>query len=281
MSHQQVRGWIDRELAGALPKRSRGPLHDHLRSCDACRDYYDRGVSAFRFMGGASDPSAIEFDMVEGWLLDVAPQAESKVAWWARPWLALGTLAAVVLALFVVIPRGQGPSLAQLTAKGGAASGGLALEVLCGDPLRPADEAGCRLDETMTFAYRVVAPGPVGSLALFGVDEHGDTLYYAPTPVAEDAFEAVLGRWRAVDHAVDLGVNHEAGRMTVFALVTKNPLTVRDVDRLGAALAAAGPPSPGDPSWPLRVASENLTDSCDPESCLAAEFPLVLHEAER
>lgn len=203
-------------------------------------------------------------------------------AWWRRPWLLLGPLA-VAAAVAFMVSSGDPKQLDEtLVPKGGDDSAGLALQVLCGEPLRPADESGCRLDEQMSFAYRTSAAGDAAGLVLFGVDEHGDTLYYAPTPVDAALADVSPDQWRPVGLTVDLDVNHEAGRLTVYGLVTTNAATARDVDRFATTLAGLEPAAVGDAPWPQKIRSELLSSLCDtPTECPAAEFPLVLHEAER
>lgn len=292
MSHEIARRWIDLALVGELEGKHRGPLHDHLRSCEQCRAHYDRGTVALRLLEGADEVSDHELDLVEDWVFEAAPVADAggDVAWWRRPWLGVGAAVAAALAIaFLVIPPGQesaGPA-DEMTARGDQDGSALGLQVLCGEPLRPAEEQGCRLDESMTFAYRLPPTAGRGRLVLFGVDGHGDTLYYAPTPVDTDLIDAAGGEWTPVPLTIDLDVNHEAGPLTVFALVTTNAADVGDVDAWAAALRDRPPAAVGDDAWPRRMNSQRLQGICDPSlsgvprACRAAEVSLQLHEADR
>lgn len=286
MSHDLARRWIDLALVGELAARDRGSLHDHLRSCDECRAHYDRGALALRVLEDGEDLSAHELDMVEGWLFEDATQTapSASPAWWRRPWIGLGAaLAGAAAAVFLLLPPGDdGGGIAdEMTARGDAADAGLGLQVLCGDPLREADEGGCRLDEAMTFAYRLPPTAPHGRLVLFGVDGHGDTLYYAPTPVDATLLDTISGEWTPVPLTIDLEVNHEAGPLTVFALVTTNAADVGDVDAWAAALRDQAPARVGDDPWPQRMSSQLLEGTCESGTCRAAEVSLQLHEADR
>lgn len=284
MIHEQARRWVDEELVGELGAKLRPQLHDHLRSCPECRNYYDRGALALRIFENADGPSQAELDMVEQWIFEAEPsRPRSARAWWARPWFGMmGLVAAAAVALFILLP-GEGDPLGDgFTARGDGDHGGLGLQVLCGDPLRPAEDAGCRLDERMTFAYRVAATTSAANLVLFGIDEHGDTLYYAPTPVNAGPIQVESGQWRPAPVTVDLGVNHEAGELIVYALVTTNAPTARDVDRLAAELVGRKPTRVGERAWAQTMSDEYLTAFCESKTeCLAAEFSLVLHEAKR
>jgi hypothetical protein len=301
MSHDLARRWIDLALVGELEAAHRGALHDHLRACEACRDHYDRGAAALRVFEHADDLSAHELDLVEQWLFDANPTATwtgagvataAQGTWWRRPWLGIGAAlaGATALVLWLVPPDDRGHETDTLTPRGEHDTAhGLGLSVLCGEPLRPADEGGCRLDESMTFAYRLPSTAPRGRLVLFGVDGHGDTLYYAPTPLDSALPEAAAGEWTPVPLTIDLAVNHETGPLTVFAVVTTNVAALDDVDAWAAALRDQPPARVGDDPWTLRLSSRLLDGICDPQltasqapaACRAAEFSLQLHEADR
>lgn len=222
------------------------------------REYHDRLHAPWRELS-PDGVSPFEIDEVGAWLAQslhpagagsvVGAPAKAKVGTITA--LAIGAVALVAGLWWVRADVGE-PDPVQFgalvadasgwTARGDAGDGGaLALEVLCGPQIHFARPAGCGLDEELTFAFRLApsfqpgTAGPGGRLVLFGLDEAGDTLYYAPTPAPDPApsvpLATALGAgWQGAGFGVRLAVNHVPGRVRVYGLWTRAQVGVEDID---------------------------------------------------
>ena len=171
-----------------------------------------------------------------------------------------------------------------MAARGGAGTP-LGLSVLCAprgtadEALSPASTSGCPVEGVVSFAYRV-APRTVHgaqSLAVFGVDARGAVHYYAPTPVDPPLVADLRDRWANTGVAVDLSINHVAGRVRVYALLTRQPLAVADIDGLAARMRAEKPASPSAATWLERLRPADRPTACqDINDCEAAETSFVI-----
>ncbi|MCB9754122.1 MAG: hypothetical protein H6713_29620 [Myxococcales bacterium] len=308
----RYREWIELELQGRLPASVRTRLHDHLRVNPEARAEYDRGIAAFRLLEGREDGVAdCELDMVESWLFDgrvaeepapvTAGTARRGWGWGLRGGLALCGAAAAAALLFVW-PNGQiegqrEVAPGELTARGHGALRGLELGALCiaADEAgalasrsrpRPAAQAPCSLDDALGFEYRVRAQGELATgpraLSLFGVDEDGRVQYYAPTPVDAAAVPAIVGRAVAAPISVQLSVNHQPGRVQIFALLSPVTPTVNQIDRWASSLQGVVASTDDEP-WHRRLTPTQLSAVCpQPDDCESAEVTLhLLDEVDR
>jgi hypothetical protein len=164
----------------------------------------------------------------------------------------------------------------------------LAIQALCPEGrhagLVPATADGCELSDTLSFAYRLDAMAAVqGTVTLFAVDEHGDVLYYQPTPVDTDPLAAIAGSWQPLPIAVNLEVNHEPGEVTLYGLVSPDPVTTADIDEVGAFLQWAPPARPGDRPWHQRIRGQGRVGTmCAPlGACESAELSFYIHGSAR
>ena len=82
---------------------------------------------------------------------------------------------------------------------------------------------------------------------------------------------------------VQLGVNHEAGAVVVYGLVSSQAPTVAQVDAMADSLADAGPAALGDAAWHRRLSDEPTVGALCPEptSCESAELSFTIYEANR
>lgn len=286
---------IDRELLVGLSARRRAALHERLRRDPRARARYDRAVEALRVLEGDVDVAGSELDVVGRWLADDLGATDPAPE--RRTWPAvLAVLAAALVVLWISPLRDPG-SLARWTdddawqARGGGPRDGLALEALCGpdeaDPAaRRVRARDCSLADLMGLAYRVPA-GTDGRLTVFGIDAQGDAMFYLPTPrdpAGATGVEVETDRWRALDLAVRLRVNHAEGRLRIYGLVAPSVATVDEVEALAHALAPLPPAEPGDSPWTARVAASPdhaaaaaLARLCpDLARCSAAELQLTL-----
>ncbi|MEM7157541.1 MAG: hypothetical protein AAF799_32175 [Myxococcota bacterium] len=281
---------IERELTDGLSPRKRARLHARLREDEAARARYDRAVAALRIFEGDSAFAPSEVDIVGRWLADewgTAPEAETVAERSRRPWAALAGALMAALVLLWVSPIRDGDSLQPWwegrndgwQARGQASTGSLGIEVLCATELgseRSLRVRECGLADVLGFAYRV-EPEVDGHLTLFGVDAEGDPMFYAPTPVDAAAVDIVPGRWHAAPMSVRLSVNHSAGPLRVYALVSPSVPTVEQVREWTMELASQSAANPGDRPWVQRVNQSSLARVCpSPSDCHAAELALPL-----
>lgn len=294
MSWTRAKVWkrIEDAVSGRLSEPERASLFEELRENEPARADYDLTFEAMRELEHAPVAQA-ELDLVEAWLVaDLEAEAVADVAWWRRPWMAAVFAVAAAAALVVVVaPSGVGVDEDGFQARGAGDFRGLAIDALCpqgagasdSQGLKPAAQYGCALSRTLSFAYRVDPAATGGTLSLFGVDGAGDVLYYAPTPADGAGIDAQPGTWTPLPMVVELGVNHEAGAVVVYGLVSSQAPTVAQVDAMAASLADAAPATIGDAAWHRRLADDpSIIALCpNPSSCQSAELSFTIYEANR
>ncbi|HWB79013.1 MAG TPA: hypothetical protein VG755_28825 [Nannocystaceae bacterium] len=254
---------------------------EQLRSHAQDREIYDRATLAMRVLE-RREIAQSELDLVERWLTDDGVLAPQRTPTRARAWmwigLAFGMAAAAVLALR---PSPPSPYEDRFDPKGGGYARLLGLQLLCDDShgsaqrLRDVAGTSCAKDGTLGFAIRIDDSYTGGAaLALFGVADDGEVLYYVPVP--DDARQPALahGRWQPLTRAVKLAVNHRAGRVRVFALLAPTTPSLDAIDEAAAALARQPIATDGDPPWHERLAGTvSLLAACGaPGQCASAEL---------
>ena len=305
---RQLRRALERELVSGLGRRRRLALVERLRGNAEARRSYDRALAGFRALE-QREVSRFELDQVERWLFD---DLEHEGATGAAPgagqtrWTYLAAGAASLLsaaALLVWLDLGgEGTSgglsnddVAESDSDGFGARGKqawsrpLALELVCGQPPRPAQRGGCRMDELLGFSARLgdeglepaaaaAFEGGPRSLTVFGLDAEGELLYYAPTPASAELPTLELGAgWTALPMSVRLEVNHEPGQVRVFALLSEREPSLAMLDSWARALADAPPATLDDPPWHLRLPAAALREVCPrAQRCASAETELEL-----
>jgi hypothetical protein len=306
MKDAALRRSLERELIDGLAAKPRRALIERLRGNATLRRAWDRAIASFRALE-QREVSQTELDQVERWLFEdladegllaaaPAPARTRRSVTLAAMFAALASTAAL---LVVLVPGDEsgGAGLAahgmisdELVARGGLAHARpLALELVCGKPARPAAQRGCTTDELLGFSIRLgdetldaraaaaLAEAPL-HLAVFGIDERGELLYYTPTP-AEHASELVrLGEpAHALPLAIRLGINHRSGRVRVYALAGEQPVDVATIERWAAALHVQPPAGIDDPPWHLRLAPSLLGPACQRlDRCASAQTELWL-----
>lgn len=283
---------IEEAATGTLGAQGRRGLFDALRDDPKARADYDLAFEALRELEHRPVAEA-ELDVVEAWLMDdLRAQSEAKSAWWRRPWMAavLGLAVAAVALLVLRVPT---TTLEDdgFAARGGADERRLAIDALCPqesgvprrDGLVPAAEYGCGLTGSLSFAYRLDSVVGAGVLTLFGVDEAGDVLYYAPTPADDRGIDARPGTWTPLPMVVDLDVNHDPGAVVVYGLVSAKTPTMDQVDDMAAGLVELGPSDVSDAPWHQRLAGrDTLSTLCPTDAaCESAELHFSIREVTR
>ena len=304
-----LRRLLERELVSGLGRRRRRALVERVRGNDEARRGWDRAVSAFRMIE-RREVSNFEIEQVERWLFDDLEDSgvltpSTAHGWGARrSWTLAAAMASLATAAAAIIWIGAAPPSAQLgsveldgegepgfTARGARTwSRPLALELVCGEPPRPVGSGGCAADDLLGFSARLgveslalQAAAALGEaplqLSVFGLDAHGELLYYAPTPEHSQLPALELdGGWTALPMSVRLEVNHSPGLTRVFALASEQVPTLAELDEWGAALAQTPVASVDDPPWHLRLGT--LTRVCPRvERCASAETEFTLAPA--
>jgi len=225
---------VDRHFAGTIHPDAERVLREHLPACAECTRYYERHLLLSKLDPTSLDPKA---RLAQG--LGLRPP---KPAPWAFGAGALGLAAAAAVALFVLSPslntgfsaRGTGAPpdpvhLSVFRLERGAA-------VAVRDRIDAADE--------LAFTYENGAGKQ--RLMIFGVDEHRHVYWFYPAwqdPASDPAAIAISPGARpqelreAVAHAFD------GQHLTLHAIFTDEPLTVREVERRlsrGATPLSAG-----------------------------------------
>lgn len=268
-------------VLGRTSGRAWTRMVEQLRSHDQEREIYDRATLAMRALE-RREIADTEIDLVERWLADDGVLAPVRTTTRTRAWMwigvAFGMAAAAVLALRPSPPPVHDD---RFDPKGGGYARLLGLQLLCDDDHDPAtklrDVAGtsCAQDGRLGFAIRIdddYTGG--GALALFGIADDGEVLYYVPVP--DDARQPALahGRWQPLSRAVELAVHHRRGRVRVFALLGPTPPTLDAIDEAAAALARQPVATQSDPPWHERLAGTlSLVAACGaPGQCASAEL---------
>lgn len=254
---------------------------EQLRSHEQDREIYDRATLAMRALE-RREIAETEIDLVERWLTDDGVLAPQRTPTRTRAWMwigvAFGMAAAAVLALRPSPPPAPDD---RFDPKGGGYARLLGLQLLCDDghaaasKLRDVAGSSCAKDATLGFAIRIDESYTGGSaLALFGVADDGEVLYYVPVP--DDARQPALahGRWQPLSRAVKLAVNHRPGRVRVFALLGPTTPSLDAIDEAAAALARQPVATQTDPPWHERLAGTlPLLAACGaPGQCASAEL---------
>ncbi len=282
---------LEEAVSGRLSDKTRAKLFEKLRTDEKARADYDLTFDAIRELEHAPVADA-EIDLVESWLMaDLAAEAspaQTAVSWWSRlfspTWIGAGLAAAAAIALVVAMPTSP-PDDDEFGVRGSGDDRALAIDALCpkragGDGLVPAAEYGCALSGTLSFAYRVDPSAFAGSLTLFGVDAQGDVQYYAPTPADASCVDAMPGTWQPLPMVVTLEVNHRAGDVVLYGLLSAQQPTVEQVDALAAALSTAPKGHVGDPAWHRRLDGDSTLAKLCPtaDDCESAELTFDIRE---
>lgn len=301
-----MRRLLERELIAGIGPRRRRALIERLRGNAEQRRGWDRAIAAVRVLE-RREVSNFEIDQVERWLFeDLTEQGvvASKRPRWRAAWLGaftvtLASAAAVLLWIDGESGREVGGRVEVVDPSGELVARGqdrfarpLALELMCGQPVRAAATHGCSLDETLGFSIRLggegLSPEATSSLdraplhvSAFGVAEDGSLLYYLPTPDEPANTRVSLGApWQPLPFSVRLAVNHAPGRVRVFALASDRPAEVADIERFAAALVSQPIADLDDPPWHLRLPADALASLCPSAlRCASAETVLSIFAA--
>ncbi|MCP4679016.1 MAG: DUF4384 domain-containing protein [Deltaproteobacteria bacterium] len=95
---------------------------------------------------------------------------------------------------------------------------------------RAREDATLSLDSIITFSYTCIVPGQ-GYLAIFGIQESGNILWYYPD---YDGTESIEISDNKVDEPLGdgfrLSVNHKPGRLRAFSIFSAEPIDVNAIE---------------------------------------------------
>lgn len=246
-AHPRYQRLIDEMIVGELAPADWQRLRLHLVGCAACRARYDRVSLAERMLHGGPSalqtPSSSTFARIEGALLDGAAargRSWQRALGWLAPTPRWATGLAAAAAMAVLLPflvRSPKPPAGGFQARGGAPAERTAgLRAFCiGD-----DGVTPRCARTTQLRLTVSNGGHFQQLFLVGFDDEWNTKWYAPRPPERQSVAAPMGVDAPVGAPVRLGVNHDPGKVRIYALFSDAPLTAPEVEAAAARMREQG-----------------------------------------
>lgn len=261
-------------FTSGLSSTRRAILFAEIEQCDACASVYRRYHTLEMALTGRSEglsPFANERlreGLLSGVTEEVAPDA--RRGWGLKLGLAGAGALAAVLVLMLALPQA---SLAPHRVPVSGRDSFRPAEYIAakGYPANALSDVGIRvfqvaksgdtvsenrvlsIHDILTFTYTFAKPHR-GYLALFGVQQTGDVLWYYPDyggdasiPIEGDTIDEPLG------DGIDLSVNHYPGWLRIVALFSETPIDVAAIEGSIEMLRSSG----GDPIESLRALPDN------------------------
>ncbi len=220
-----------------------------LRTDEAARERYRRGVTAHRLMtsGSAAEPSGFErrrmMAAVVGGAAGPSRAATGRAVWAALRWPALGVAVAAGLALLLVRPPGLGEAGGDptLRARGGHAQGplvglGISGVTAGGGEYEVVASGEAFLGDWVRF-YTSNDRADISYVFVVGLQPERPVAWYAPLPPEETrSLPIPVERHHMLPMENLLAARHTTGPLRVVALFTQRPL---DAEVVGRALTPA------------------------------------------
>lgn len=233
---------------GELTRNASEHLEGHLGGCATCRAELAAIEKVMAALG--ADGGVPNVDLVADVRRRAALPPPRKLWQRLRP-LAYGVTAmAAALALYVALPHGAAPKTGFL-ARGGASSPDAWVRlrlyrVEAGRAPSLVDASTpLKRDDALLVAYDNLAEDPFPYLVVFAVDAHLQVYWYYPalSQNGEAARSIAVRRGGGIELPDEVRHALPAGPLRLFAVFTRTPLDVRDVEatvrRLPDALSAA------------------------------------------
>jgi len=260
---------IVRAVAGELSADAEASLRAHLRTCTACRDYYDQLARVTEVLATAAGRADTRADdrararLLVGLAAATGPRDRVAPRRWT--WAAAGLVPAAALAvLFLRSAPHPEPAPYQAMRGGAETADGSAPALLIfasrkdtgtgHGPVRlvaemPASgEARVSLDDYVQFSVRGLrAPAFV---TVVGVDDAGEVHTYVPRAGIPPPHPAPSSAAISLGASIDLARGHRPGRLRIYGLLSAEPLAP---ERVRAAAAQVDRTRPGAPPLDLAV----------------------------
>ncbi len=245
--HVLTRRRIDRLFADKLEAVSHRKLFDDLDTCELCAGYYSRLQTLESALCGVSDSvTPFALGRVQALVLNASKPSLKSRPLVSRGWKTAlaGAFTAMVLAWLllpvtpdssrIAIPRGSELSPMELVARGSADEdrAGVGIRVFRVTPKGTGakEKTSVSHNDIITFTYTRTAEKP-GYMALFGVQQSGEVLWYYPDygeeqsiPISGDKIDEPLG------DGIDLSVNHKEGWLRIVSVFSDKPISVNAIE---------------------------------------------------
>jgi hypothetical protein len=237
MSHERYIQLIDEMIVRDVAAGDWQELRAHLQGCTSCRARYDRVALAERMLHGGpaalAKPSPTSLDRIGAAVLDGAiarPQAWQRALKWLAPTQRWAVGLAATAAVAVLIPflaRSPSPPSGEFQVRGAASHERTAgLRAFC----IGADGVTNKCARAAQLRLTVSNSGKFQRVFLVGFDDDWSPKWYAPRPPEMQSVAAPDGVDAPVGPAVKLGVNHDPGKVRVYALFSDTPVTAPEIE---------------------------------------------------
>ncbi len=234
-------------IVGEVATGDWNELHRHLAGCTSCRARYDRVSLAERMLHGGpaalNTPSSSTLKRLEGAVLGATatpPPAWQRALQWFAPTQRWATGVAVAAAVVVLIPflaRSPTPPPDGFQARGTASherTAGLRAFCIGDEGVTP------RCARTTQLRLTVSNGGRFQRVFVVGFDDEFNPKWYAPRPPEEQSVTAPDGVDQQIGAAVKLGINHDPGKVRVYALFSDAPVSTQEVEAAADRLREQG-----------------------------------------
>ena len=249
MSHDRYIRLIDEMIVGDVGTSDWDELHLHLSGCTTCRARYDRVSLAERMLHGGpkalDTPSSSTLKRLEGAVVgrvaQPAPAWQRALQWFAptQRWaVGVAAAAAVVVLIPFLVRSPTPPPGGEFQTRGATPThertAGLRAFCIGDEGVTP------RCARTTQLRLTVSNSGKFGRVFLVGFDDEFNPKWYAPRPPEQQSVAAPDGVDQQIGAAVKLGINHDPGKVRVYALFSDAPVSTQEVQAAADRLREQG-----------------------------------------
>jgi hypothetical protein len=247
MSHERYIKLIDEMIVGDVGTSDWNELNAHLSGCTACRARYDRVSLAERMLHGGpkalDTPSSSTLKRLEGAVVGrvaaPVPAWQRALQWFAptQRWAVGVAAAAAVVVLLPFLARSPTPP-GEFQSRGATPThertAGLRAFCIGDEGVTP------RCARTTQLRLTVSNGGKFGRVFVVGFDDDFNPKWYAPRPPEQQSVSAPDGIDQQIGAAVKLGINHDPGKVRVYALFSDTPVTTQEIQAAADRLREQG-----------------------------------------